>query len=124
MIENPINFEMLPLAVSKILTEMAEIKKMLSRPVRAPILKEKLSFKKALSVLSDNGYQISQSKLYKLTSNKEIPHGKINNKLIFYKDELIEWLDVQIVINPNTNAESVINSAISSHNKKYKHGKR
>lgn len=124
MIKNEINFEMLPIAVSQILTEMAEIKKMLGRPVREPIFKEKISFKEALDLLSKNGYNISESKLYKLTSCKKIPHGKINNKLIFHRDELIHWIENQIITNPNLEHNSIINSAIALSKTKYKNGKK
>lgn len=122
LVKNEINFEMLPYAVSKILTEMVEIKKMLDGSMKKPVFREKMSFNEALDLLSQNGYNISESKLYKLTSSKKIPHGKINSKLIFYRDELIEWIENQIMMNSKHKNDSIIKSAITISKRKYTNG--
>lgn len=120
-----LSFEKLPAAVSKILLDLGEIRKLLLlKHKREPTYNEKLSTEKAILLLLDNGYQMSKSKLYKLTSNHKIPHYKIDNKLIFYKNELIQWMDSQIIKNPNTQTESIINSAILSTKVIKKNGKK
>ena len=120
-----LSFEKLPAAVSKILLELYEIRKLLlQKHKREPTDNEILSLEKALAFLLDNGCAMSKSKIYKLTSQQKIPHAKLSNKLIFYTHELTQWLELQAVKNPNTQTESIINSAIILSNKKYKYGKR
>lgn len=123
MDNNQISFENLPSVVSKIFNDVSEIKKLLTenRP-REPNDNGTLSLKNALIFLSTNGYEISKSKLYKLTSTGKIPYSKLNNKLIFYKNELSQWLNSQIVKNPNTLSESEY-SIILSAQKKHLNGK-
>ncbi|WP_124019438.1 helix-turn-helix domain-containing protein [Flavobacterium hydrophilum] len=103
---------------------MEEIKKMLREPIQKLVFKEKISFNDALDLLSQNGYNISRSKLYKLTSTNSIPHGKINNKLVFFRDELILWIENQILKNESRKNNSVIYSAISKSKRQYKDGNR
>ncbi len=122
---NDLSFENLPAAVSKILLDITEIRKvLLQKHKREPTHNELLSVEKTIIFLSENGYLLSKSKLYKLTSSQKIPHSKLNNKLIFNKQDLASWLELQIVKRPNNQTESVIRSAINSSNKYYNHGKR
>ncbi|WP_281324373.1 helix-turn-helix domain-containing protein [Flavobacterium sp. IMCC34518] len=120
-----LSFEKLPAAVSKILLDLEDIRKLLLRKhTREPTDNEILSLEKALAFLLDNGCAMSKSKIYKLTSKQRIPHAKLSNKLIFSKHELAQWLELQTAKNPNTQTESIINSAIILSKKNYKHGKR
>lgn len=51
-------------------------------------LKNILNFKEACQYCG-----ISQSTMYKHTSNRTIPHSKPNNKLIYFRrDELDKWM--------------------------------
>lgn len=123
-----LNFEKLPAAVSKILLDLAEIRKLLLRKHnREPTSNQKLSVEKTIKLLSDNGYQISKSKLYKLTSTQQIPYSKFNTRLVFKEFELLQWIEEQTIKNPNTQTESIkliSNSAIKSLNKSSKNGKK
>ncbi|WP_205504508.1 helix-turn-helix domain-containing protein [Rufibacter psychrotolerans] len=40
---------------------------------------------------------LSKSKLYKLTSAKEIPHKRFGSRLIFSRKELVAWIDSQTI---------------------------
>ncbi len=51
----------------------------------------------AIAQLGENGYPTSRGKIYKLTSNNEIPHNKYGNKLVFSRKELLAWADSQAV---------------------------
>lgn len=46
----------------------------------------------AIAFLAENGYDISKSKLYKLSSERKIPCKKFGNKLIFSRKELLDWM--------------------------------
>lgn len=46
-------------------------------------LPDTLSMPNALKVLEDNGFPTSKAKLYKMTSQEQIPFMKYGNKLVF-----------------------------------------
>ena len=54
-------------------------------------LPDTLSMPNALKVLEDNGFPTSKAKLYKMTSQEQIPFMKYGNKIVFYRKALIEW---------------------------------
>lgn len=91
---NNIQFEHLPGAVEKLLNEVSEIKKVLKTENRnkEPSSEVNVTLKNALIILKKNGYEISKSKMYKLTSANEIPHYKFGNRLVFNEKELINWV--------------------------------
>ncbi len=56
-------------------------------------IKTTMSIDEALQFFTDNNYPITKSTLYQKVSQKEIPYHKINNRrLVFYRDELEEWI--------------------------------
>jgi len=56
-------------------------------------IKTTMSIDEALQFFTDNNYPITKSTLYQKISQKEIPYHKINNRrLVFYRDELEEWI--------------------------------
>lgn len=59
-------------------------------------LPDTLNLSGALKVLEENGFSTSKGKLYKMTSNGEIPFKKYGNKLIFSRNEIIEWANRQL----------------------------
>lgn len=70
---------------------------------RAKLLKAKpahdtISLSATLEMLEDYGMRTSKAKLYKLTSTGEIPHRKYSNKLVFSRQELLNWMEEQMVI--------------------------
>ncbi len=64
------------------------------------------SFGQALAFLSENGYVISKSALYKLTALKKVPFKRFGRKIIFSRNELLEW--VKSLTTPNSNASNVL----------------
>lgn len=57
------------------------------KPQKQESVPEVLNFKEACKLLSCSG-----SLLYKLTSGRKIPHSKRGKKLVFIREELLEWL--------------------------------
>ena len=56
-------------------------------------IKTTMSIDEALQFFTDNNYPITKSTLYQKVGQKEIPYHKINNRrLVFYRDELEEWI--------------------------------
>jgi excisionase family DNA binding protein len=59
---------------------------------------------------------LSKSKLYKLTSSKEIPHKRFGNRLIFSRKVLVAWIESQTL--DKNNGEVVLALAKSARKKK------
>lgn len=72
-------------------------------------LPDTLSMPNALKVLEDNGFPTSKAKLYKMTSQEQIPFMKYGNKLVFSRKALIEWAHKQLVPNNSESCNSAIN---------------
>lgn len=71
-------------------------------------LPDTLSMPNALKVLEDNGFPTSKAKLYKMTSQEQIPFMKYGNKLVFSRKALIEWAHKQLVSNNSEDYASAI----------------
>ena len=63
----------------------------------------------ALKGLLDNGFPTSKAKLYKMTSQEQIPFMKYGNKLVFSRKALIEWAHKQLISNRSEDCNSAIN---------------
>lgn len=72
-------------------------------------LPDTLSMPNALKVLADNGFPTSKAKLYKMTSQEQIPFMKYGNKLVFSRKALIEWAHKQLISNRSEDCNSAIN---------------
>jgi len=118
-----LSFDKLPKAISKLLMEVEEIKKMLIiKKTRGRPNFKKLSIDKAIDFILNQGYIMSKSKLYKLISNGQIPFARFGIRIVFSEEELIGWLESQTKKSYKSNAESVkiiSNSARNKINKKY-----
>ena len=88
-------------AVSKFFSEN-------QRTIPGPDLPDTLSMPNALKVLEDNGFPTSKAKLYKMTSQEQIPFMKYGNKLVFSRKALIEWAHQQLVSSSSENCDSAI----------------
>ena len=60
------------------------------------------SMEQAILFLAEHGYRISKSKLYKLTSIRQIPFRYFGRRLVFSRDELLAWVETQTVSGDNT----------------------
>ncbi len=78
--------------IEQVLNELKGlIKKSNPEPVSETAAKDKLNCKQAIAFLSEHGYPVSKSSLYKLTSGKKIPYSKFGKHNLFDVQELLEW---------------------------------
>lgn len=114
-----LNFERLPSAVSAILREVEEIKRMLinHKPRSEPDTK-RLSINEAQKFFQEQGFPISKSKLYKLTSEGKIPHEKFGIRVLFRQDKLIDWIKNEMNLSIKSDSKHVMILANSARRKK------
>jgi hypothetical protein len=74
------------------------------------------SLAQAIAFLQENGYLMSKSKLYKLTSAEQIPFRHFERRLVFSRKELLEWIKSQTVSRSNS-SETLLTLAKSARNK-------
>lgn len=113
-----LNFEKLPNAVSVLLREVEEIKKMLisNKPRSEPNIK-RLSINEAQAFFLEQGFPISKSKLYKLTSEGKIPFEKFGIRVLFKQDKLIEWIENEMNLSTKSDSKYVMTLANSARKK-------
>jgi len=88
MNKEAITFEKLPETVATILREIYKIRDLVERD-REPIQKRKpIGIKEACLIL-----QKAVPTVYALARKNQIPCSKIQGKLYFYEDQLINWID-------------------------------
>lgn len=89
-----LSFDKLPSAISAILREVEEIKKMLiNNKPRSETNIKRLSIDEAQAFFIEQGFQISKSKLYKLTSEGKIPYDKFGVRVLFRQEKLMNWIE-------------------------------
>jgi len=74
------------------------------------------SLMQAIAFLKENGYELSKSKLYKLTSSGQIPFRHFGRRLIFSREELLEWVKRETVSRSDS-SEVLLTLAKSARNK-------
>ena len=90
------------------LAELVDVIKVPAKQIAKPI-KATMSIDEALQFFTDNNYPITKSTLYIKVSQKDVPYHKINNKrLVFYRDELEEWIRQRT----NNDTDSIDNAAL------------
>ncbi|WP_320052794.1 helix-turn-helix domain-containing protein [uncultured Acetobacteroides sp.] len=70
------------------------IRKELARreePQKPRELRENMSVAEAAEMLNNNGYKLTKSTLYYMTSKRQIPHSKFGRKVVFSEPELLDW---------------------------------
>jgi excisionase family DNA binding protein len=114
-----LSFEKLPSAVSAILREVEEIKRMLitNKPRSEPNIK-RLSINEVQTFFLEQGFPISKSKLYKLTSEGKIPHEKFGIRVLFRQDKLIDWIESEMNLSIKSNSKDIMILANSARRKK------
>lgn len=83
-----VTFENLPNAVSQLMAEVGEIK-------RVVLARDNPVQRKRLPIEIDEASRIihkSKSTIYSLVRKKTIPCYKVGKKLYFYEDELLNWI--------------------------------
>lgn len=106
--------------IDLLLEEVGKIQELLKNERPKPF-SQTLNMDNAIAFMSIEGYPMSKSLLYKLTSMNRIPFWKFGNKLLFDKDELVKWCKDKTYAGNSTN-EVIINLAAAA-NKKSNHGK-
>jgi hypothetical protein len=87
-------FETLPQQVDNLMSEILEIKRiLLERKEKPTVLQQYLGSKEALSELKAMGYSISWSKFTKMVASRTIPCHKLDNKLLFNREDLQNWFN-------------------------------
>jgi excisionase family DNA binding protein len=113
-----LNFDKLPSAVSAILREVEEIKKMLiSNKPRSETNIKRLSINEAQAFFLEQGFQISKSKLYKLTSEGKIPYDKFGIRVLFRQEKLINWIENEMNLSIKSESKNVMILADSARRK-------
>lgn len=74
---------------------------------------KKLNLRNAIEFLNSNGFNISKSTIYKLTSKNEIPHSKFCSKLVFDQVELETWILSKLAKVESNEIDFISKSAIN-----------
>lgn len=64
------------------------------------------SVEQALQFLLENGYKISKSRLYKMTANRELPFKYFGRRIVFSRNELLEWVEQQTI--PSSSSDETL----------------
>lgn len=75
------------------------------------------SMEQAIEFLAEHGYRLSKSKLYKLTSTRQIPFRYFGRRLVFSRDELLAWVGIQTISGDNS-ADALLSLAESARRKR------
>lgn len=94
---NKPSFENLPFIAEQIYKEIMDLKLSLLTKEKMPKQYPKhLDINEAVTFLNEQGYKITKSSLYKMTSTRKIPFSKFLGKLVFETKELITWCEHQL----------------------------
>jgi excisionase family DNA binding protein len=110
-----------PEKIDLIFERLGMIQELLERNEQPKTISQTLNLVNALALMFAEGYPMSKSSLYKLTSTGQIPFRRFGNKLIFDKDELMQWCKDK-TSEANSTKEVIVNLAKAA-NKKINHGK-
>ena len=90
-------FDNMPFQVDQIYKELMELKSILLNKEKHPKEYPKhMDINDAVAFLNEQGYKMTRSTLYKLTSTRKIPHSKFLGKLVFETKELLTWCEHQL----------------------------
>lgn len=93
------SFDAMPQMLAEIYDEIMKMKVILDKQKRSRDMPKHMSLEDAILFLSEHGYQISKSSIYKKCASKTIPHLKFEGKLIFESKELITWVENKLIDN-------------------------
>jgi len=89
-----LTFDRLPIAVAQIGEQLNRIELYLKKPLE-PVRPQRLDSNGVLNYINESGYVYSTSKFQKDTAAGKIPCKKFNNRLVFDKCEIDNWLESQ-----------------------------
>lgn len=108
-----IPFEQLPKAVGEILNKIDILISLVSSQQSSAKQEDAhipLSMDEASRLLGK-----AASTIYALTSQKRIPYHKQGNKLYFFKDELLQWIETGCVPLPESSSTTVSENCFEEH---------
>lgn len=111
----------IPEKIDLIMDQVGAIGKLFEEDAKVKTYAQTLDLKKTIKFLSHKGYVLSESSLYKMTSGGGIPHGRFGGKLVFDRDELLQWCRNKTV--KGNLKSNVIKNLAATANKKLKNGK-
>lgn len=111
----------LPQKIDTVTDQLEAIMKLLEKNQPAQAIPKKLNLSNAIAFMAGEGCDLSKSLVYKLTSTNAIPVRRFGRKLIFDRDELLQWCKDRTSL-INSENEVIINLAKTA-NKKTNHGK-
>lgn len=78
--------------VRQVISELVskEVEK-INLPIQERPLPNTLNIDEAINVLKENGYRVTKSMIYRLSSFNEIPCSRFGRQLVFNRKELIDW---------------------------------
>lgn len=80
--------------IDKILEKTESIETLLLKYVKMPKeVPKNMGLEQVLQFLSEEGYEISKSRMYKLTAARKIPHKVFANRLVFNSREVLLWCE-------------------------------
>ena len=92
------SFEELPSKVQLLLEEVQDLKSIILNKIKHPKEVPKyLSIDEAVLFLSEQGFIMKKSSLYKKTAGMKVSFEKFNGKLTFNTKELLTWAESQLV---------------------------
>lgn len=111
-------YDNLPQRVGEMILDIKEIKSLLKVEAKSEPVSKTLSLDRAISFLKEQGYPVSKSRIYKLTAagSGGLPFRRFGSRLVFDRDELLEWCRGQILISSHQDS---IDAVVKSANKKY-----
>ena len=111
-----ISFENMPNMVAEILDRQKRIEIMLCKPIETP-KPQRFDFNGALGYLKELGLTFSKSQMQKSAASGNIPCSKFNNRLVFEKSELDDWVQSRTVAVGNKSDEAALTLAQSANRK-------
>lgn len=113
-----ISYDNLPQRVGEMILDIKEIKSLLKVEAKSEPVSKTFSLDRAISFLKEQGYPVSKSRIYKLTATGSggLPFRRFGSRLVFDRDELLEWCRGQIVISSH---QDLINAVVKSAQRKF-----
>jgi len=77
--------------IDLLLEQIEAIKGLLEKNQPPTASPQTLNLENAIAFMANEGYPLSKSSFYKLTSTSGIPFRRFGGKLMFDRDELLQW---------------------------------
>jgi hypothetical protein len=111
-------------SLETILGELSDLKEILQdiRKPQRPPEPDRCGIIEAQKILGSEEKPASKAIIYKLTSDKSLPHAKFNGKLVFSRRQLIAWVESH-TISPTAREDEMKANLVKSAKKHLHNGK-